>query len=91
MTPKITDLLEIIVQHDVLLRQIPGRLDGDIDYEKMRIRIDPRQTMVKRVDTLIHEALHAYHVDLGSDTCEQTILRETTQIMRQLYGDNYAR
>ena len=91
MTPKIQNLLEIIVQHDVLLRQLHGRIDGDVDYERMRIRIDPRQTIVQRIDTLIHEALHAYYRDQGSDVCEQRILRETTQIMRILYDDKYGK
>ena len=85
MTPKLTEILEIIVQNDILLRRIPGRLDGDVNYEKMRIRINPRQTIVQRVDTLIHEALHGYYWDRGVDVAESRILRETTKIMEQLY------
>lgn len=86
MTPELHEILELIVQHDVLLTDLPRNVYGDVNFDKMRIRINPRQTVVQRVDTLLHEAVHVYYFERGIDVSEERVIRETSKLIKRLYG-----
>ena len=87
MRPRLHELLEIVAQYEVWQRRIPGRNCGDVDYDKMRIRIDPRATAREKADTLVHEALHVWYHERELDPPEEQVREEATRITRRLYGE----
>lgn len=81
----LVDLIEIIAQYEIWQRKLPGRTLGDVSYDNLRIRIDPRSTTREKTDTLIHEALHVYYHEREINKSEGEIRSEATKITRRLY------
>lgn len=81
--------LELLVQHEVILTDMPRSLQLHGEVENDRIYIDIKQTIIERVGTLVHEVLHAYYDSRQIEINESQVESETTKIMRILYGPDY--
>jgi len=60
---------------------------GICDYKKCEILIDPRQCSKERMDTLIHEMIHA----LFSDLSERQVIKYSKLMTGVLWDDGYRR
>jgi len=89
LRPELKDVLELIVQYDVRQRERMPRknIAGFIDSGKMEILIRRKQSVMQKVDTLIHEAIHAYYFDRGVNVSEEKVEEDTRRLMRELYGE----
>jgi len=56
----------------VVEKRLPLCVDGLCHFEDRLIEIDPSQEDRERLETLIHEALHACIQDLSEDAVEAT-------------------
>jgi len=92
MRLRLKDVLEVLAQYEVHQRDLTQQgLAGDIDTTKSRIRIHLKLALRERVGTLIHEAVHAYYIDMGHIHTERSVEIETKRLMKELYGSEYGR
>lgn len=82
--PRLVDLLEIIATSEVKQKR-KSDCYGEIDYSNLSIHIDPRQTAREKVNTLLHEAIHAYYTSNRTKQSENQIIRDAERITRRLY------
>jgi len=87
MKPTLKDIVELIAQYDVRqMERMPRKnIAGYIDSGKMEILIRRKQSVMQKVDTLIHEAIHAYYFDRGVNISEEKVIEDTKRLMKNLY------
>ena len=87
----VRDLFEVIAQSEVNQRR---RLENagwsyahsTTSTKPDKILIARDQTVRQKVDTLIHESIHLYYAKYDIEHTEEQVIKQTTIIMRRLYG-----
>jgi len=92
MRPTLKDVLEMVAQYEVHQRDLSRTRNlGDVETDRQRIRIHKHLSLREKLNTLIHEALHAYYFDMGHRHSERTVVRDTNRLMREIYGQEYGK
>lgn len=84
MKRRLRELLETLVEYEVMQLRLK-KLYGEVYYEDKVIYLNKDCRIKTKVDTLLHEALHAYYQKNGEDVTEKRVLHETGVLMRWLY------
>jgi len=86
---RIIDLLKVLVNYEVVHTEFPQSfgLLGLTDEKERRIYIEKRQIEREKLDTLIHELIHAYYFSLNKNISEKRVIRETSRLIQYLENE----
>ena len=82
--PRVQDVLEIIAQYSTGFKRMNNKF-GEVIYDDMRIWIHLDLTAKEKLDTLIHEGVHAWYHSRGMTQTEKKVTNDTKRIMGEWY------